>query len=352
VETATTPTVKPTVESIPLINLKRDQIHSPTSLSNPAKKRARVDTNASVFAPFSPPITCGWSDGDSLSLSVSDLEDDNYKVDSEETVPTPGPDPTPLVVSAPKSKITAFWKIATHGEKEETNQREFQKLRDNFETMAFNIAEEKRWKLARGRAQARDRQQTHRDRSKEKKMEAGWVPGAKRVMKSFYAIQVEADFKQFIQKRTATLDAFDTTQSVAPNAEASRPRRQFKEDQRLKNKPAGRKRKREQTEAKYVNWFTPFLWSQIEDAVIRAGKPWSPRQILRESKNINPKSFSRLTEQLIGRWIDPEAKKRGVSRWKESVINLIKKGNAPGGDSTRAGILVRKSLYLQAFFQC
>ena len=92
--------------------------------------------------------------------------------------------------------------------------------------------------------------------------------------------------------------------------------------------------------------FTPFLWSQIKDAAIRAGKPWSPRAILREAKKINPKNFSWLTEQVVGRWIDPEEKKRGVSCWKESVLNHIKKGNAPGGEATRAGILVRKSFHL------
>lgn len=151
-----------------------------------------------------------------------------------------------------------------------------------------------------------------------------------------------------MQKRTATLEAFNTAQSISPNAEASRPRRQCKEDQHQKSKPTGRKRKNEQTEAKYVNWFSPFLWSQIEDAAIRAGKPWSPREILKEAQKINPKTFSRLKEQVIGRWIDPEAKKRGVSRWKESVVNHIKKGNAPGGETTRAGILVRISFYLLA----
>lgn len=200
---STPPTVKPTVESIPatafsftfqvpsapLFNLKRDQSHIdvPASTSNspstgsPAKKRARVDINASVnnspivFAPLSPPITCGGSD--------LEVEEDNV----EETVPTRVV--TPPVVSRPKSKITtkitAFWKIATDAEKEETNQREFQVLRDNFEETAADIADEKRRKLTRVRTQARERQQTHRNRSKERKLEAGWVPGIKRVM-AFY----------------------------------------------------------------------------------------------------------------------------------------------------------------------
>jgi hypothetical protein len=107
----------------------------------------------------------------------------------------------------------------------------------------------------------------------------------------------------------------------------------------------GRKRKTAQADAKYINWFTPFLWSQIKDATLRAGKPWSPREIVKQAQKLNSKSFSRLTEQVVGRWIDPDAKKRGVSCWKESVLERIKRGNAPGGDTTRVGILVRQFMY-------
>lgn len=101
-----------------------------------------------------------------------------------------------------------------------------------------------------------------------------------------------------------------------------------------------------------MNWFTPFLWTQIETATIRAGKPWSPRAIVKEAQKLNMKSFSRLTEQVVGRWIDAEAKACGVSQWKESVLLRIERGNAPGGDTTRAGILVRRTFELiQSFTQ-
>jgi len=79
------------------------------------------------------------------------------------------PDLAPPVVSGLKSKITSFWKIATQIEKEETNQHEFQKLRDDFEVKAADIVEGNRQKLARGRMQVRECQQAHHDRSKEKK---------------------------------------------------------------------------------------------------------------------------------------------------------------------------------------
>lgn len=123
-------------------------------------------------------------------------------------------------------------------------------------------------------------------------------------------------------------------------AEASRPRRDYKEDARKRNKPSGRKRLHEPTKSKLTNWFSPFLWSQIETAAQQAGKPWSPREITRRAKLLNKKAFDKLTEQVVGRWIDMEAKQEGISRWKNSVLANVERGNAPGGGNTRVGILV------------
>jgi len=122
--------------------------------------------------------------------------------------------------------------------------------------------------------------------------------------------------------------------------ELSCPRRQFREDGRARNKPQGRKCIQQQQKAQKTNWQSPFLWSQIEIAATRAGKPWSPRAILKEAHKLDPIIFSRLTKQVIGRWIDPEAKKRGVSKWTAQVLEQVAKGNSPGGESTRTGILV------------
>ena len=96
---------------------------------------------------FSPPTAYGWND----------LEDNEDNL--EETLPSP--DLAPPVVSGPKSKITSFWKIATQIEKEEINQHEFQKLRDESEVKAADIAEGNQQKLARGRMQAWECQQAH-----------------------------------------------------------------------------------------------------------------------------------------------------------------------------------------------
>jgi hypothetical protein len=50
-------------------------------------------------------------------------------------------------------------------------------------------------------------------------------------------------------------------------AELSRPGRAEKEIAHNKNKkPQGQKHIHQPTDAKYTNWHSPFLWTQIEDA--------------------------------------------------------------------------------------
>lgn len=127
-------------------------------------------------------------------------------------------------------------------------------------------------------------------------------------------------------------------------AEVSRPYRQFKEDSKKNKKTTGCKRleKNKQKKSKLTNWFHPLLFPQIVIAAARAGKPWRPRTIVREARKLNMGAFWKLTEQVVGSWIDKDAKKQGVSKWKESVIKNVEhgKGNAPGGHNTRSGILV------------
>lgn len=94
-----------------------------------------------------------------------------------------------------------------------------------------------------------------------------------------------------------------------------------------------------------MNWRQPFIWSDIEEAARRAGKPWQPSAITKEAKRINSTTFATLTEQVVGRWIDREAyKAKGVWKWKDSVLAEVAHGNAPRGQSTRSGILVSMSV--------
>jgi len=89
-----------------------------------------------------------------------------------------------------------------------------------------------------------------------------------------------------------------------------------------------------------TNWQSPFLWSQIELVAVKARKPWHPCEILKEARKIDCVVFASLTEQVIGRWIDPEGKHRGLSRWTDAVLERVCSGNSLDGQTTRRGILV------------
>jgi hypothetical protein len=125
----------------------------------------------------------------------------------------------------------------------------------------------------------------------------------------------------------------------------SRPRREFKIDQRSKKKVIGRPRKVEDQRAKRVNWFQPVIWSGIEEAAKRAGKPWNCAEIVRQAKIINPQVYKTLTRQVLARWVD---KDRG-SAWKTTILAQVANGNSPGGESTRFGILVMSKISARKF---
>ncbi|KAJ7864094.1 hypothetical protein B0H14DRAFT_3605365 [Mycena olivaceomarginata] len=152
----------------------------------------------------------------------------------------------------------------------------------------------------------------------------------------------EANDRRQKRKRVDLLDHDETPAPYPALPELSRPRRQFKEDGNKKNKPCGRKQKlkNKKRDAKTTNWFHPMLWSQIQLAAGRAGKPWKPRAILKQLQKSNSKDFHRLTEQVIGRWMDRDENNKRVSKWKDSVLeNVAHRGNAPGGHNTRCGVL-------------
>lgn len=84
----------------------------------------------------------------------------------------------------------------------------------------------------------------------------------------------------------------------------------------------------------------PIIWVQIDAAAKRAGYPWSPKHIVDIAQKANPSLFKTLTRQVLGRWIDQDAKLKGVFKWKDSVLEDVKHGNSPRGQTTRRGILV------------
>lgn len=122
-------------------------------------------------------------------------------------------------------------------------------------------------------------------------------------------------------------------------AEASRPYRQLRRHARSMQKcNSGRKRKREDTEARRVNWQSPLLWPTIETAAIRVGYGMSPIEIERELKRVDPSRFHGISAQVIGRWID-QSGTRPV--WRASVLARVQKGNLPLTTATPPGILAK-----------
>ena len=63
----------------------------------------------------------------------------------------------------------------------------------------------------------------------------------------------------------------------------------------------------------------------------------SPAEVVRELHKINITQFGHLSPQTIGRWIDSTGE---VVRWSDKTMKRVERGNAPGGLTTRVGVLV------------
>lgn len=248
--------------------------------------------------------------------------------------------PAQLAVPVKLSSDTGlfkFWQQETPAARLERDQRGFEALRRTNEQR--QLAGERASAVAKAMiaSNSAERVRKHRAAKLALRVASGFKPNQKRVSIAF-ACNHKDIYSQKFQKR---MEEYETTAKGSDLAELSRPRRQFREDERSQKKPQGRKRQSSQQKAQRVNWHVPFLWSQIEMAVLHAGRPWSPRAILREAQKLDGKAFARLTEQVIGKWIDPMAKARGVSQWTDSVLAQAATGNSPGGTNTRKGMLVR-----------
>jgi hypothetical protein len=130
-------------------------------------------------------------------------------------------------------------------------------------------------------------------------------------------------------------------------AEGSRPARQI--TQKIKaetRKPAGRKQKKVDRPAKYVNWTTPFAWSGIVAAQAKVG--WGYTDIVRELQRINYDFYQYLAVPTVMGWIETVG---GFSQWKPSVLARAAKGNIPGHNKRGGrGILVNETVFHQEPF--
>ncbi|KAF8805768.1 hypothetical protein BYT27DRAFT_7103765, partial [Phlegmacium glaucopus] len=78
-------------------------------------------------------------------------------------------------------------------------------------------------------------------------------------------------------------------------------------------------------QAKYHNWFSPFLWSQIEVTVKQVGQKMGASEIVHAVKRINPVDFEGLSCTTVKSWIDCSGNKprwtnavlRGIGPWKQ-----------------------------------
>ena len=121
--------------------------------------------------------------------------------------------------------------------------------------------------------------------------------------------------------------------------ELSRPAHALKKRLQEQNrKPQGQKAFRQSQKTKYHNWFTPFLFKQIENARIVAGGPkWSTSAIVKELQKHNYKTFKALSRTTINEWINRSDR---IPKWSERTIERVHNGNQVGSNGGCRGILV------------
>ncbi|KAF8232946.1 hypothetical protein L208DRAFT_1269528, partial [Tricholoma matsutake] len=69
-------------------------------------------------------------------------------------------------------------------------------------------------------------------------------------------------------------------------------------------KPQGTKQKKVARPAKYVNWFSPLCWSQINTVAQIVGWKMSVGDIVHELQKQNPDTFGKLNQSMVRGWID------------------------------------------------
>ena len=124
----------------------------------------------------------------------------------------------------------------------------------------------------------------------------------------------------------------------------SRPAREIQEQYKAKQRRHKQKASCDQTQkkkpARYVNWITPFCWTQIQLAGRKTGNGGglSPSGIVQWLHRFDNPTFCRLSKSTVAEWIE---KRDGIRVWKESILSRAKNGNMPGHDKGGCrGVLV------------
>ncbi|KAN0105518.1 hypothetical protein V8E52_010957, partial [Russula decolorans] len=221
--------------------------------------------------------------------------------------------------------LMRFFKRNTSEQYHEQVQRETEESRELFNEQKGRQGICEAEKSEKARASNRERQQRH------------WA--------GLYREQIETgDRSPGGTKRKRTIVELEDSRpkrAKASIAELSRPDRAHNESLRKKNKPQGRKQKHLKKDAKYHNWFSPFLWSQIEAGAkhISVGKSMSTYYLVKVMQQKDPITFGGLSRSTIEGWIDRSGK---IPRWNDATLARIERGNHQGFDhGGRKGVLAK-----------
>ena len=217
--------------------------------------------------------------------------------------------------------------------------RVFQQLQDKHEQETEEHAHQKTLSTSRVRALAHEPQQKHRDRSRERKIANSWVPGQKRVRLTCtkhhpFADNLYRNVSYLLRTRTTSTSLHPWLKTHALVATSKKTNGRKTNQQAINELMNMSKRKGLSGSVLSYGNKSTMLPLKLESH----GHPVSLLTRRRKEILLFSRSFR---SKVLGRWVDPVAKKHGVSKWKDSVLEQVKKGNSPRGETTQAGIFVR-----------
>ncbi|KAM6491985.1 hypothetical protein JOM56_012623 [Amanita muscaria] len=218
--------------------------------------------------------------------------------------------------------LLRYFRKATQEEYQEQLQRMSEHIESHSKENRLAALQDKYRKKQVTRRKARERKQLERARLKNMEINLG-IRSSNGKKRQKYHHDAELH----------DMPSLDQGDSVA---QLSRPARmlkgKFKEHNR---KPQGRKASHQPRKAIYHNWFSPFLFKQIEGARIAAGGPtWSTSAIVKELQKRDWDTFKALRRTTLNDWIDRSG---SIPKWSERTVERIRKGNDVGHTSADQG---------------
>jgi hypothetical protein len=304
----------------------------------------------------------------------SDDEDDGEKLPSFKAANIPTPRPQPLKrshsmrtsdtpPSSPTTKrvrpstassirralekkdgpqgILLFFRKATDEEHREWLKRTCAGDAEELENMEWEKKKEDQILQVKKRRNATKCKQKQRAKEKKREVLAGLrSPGGSKIKVSHLTFTSREVLTTYLKVTEVHLQHTTSINMGGSVPELSRPARSLKAKFKAKvRKASGRKSKNTEKRTKYHNWFSPFLFKQIELARINSGGPkWSTRAITRELQKRDFETFKGLKRTTMDGWIDHSGVK---PCWSEKTLQHVQKGNEPGHtNGGRKGALV------------